>query len=340
VALMEPDERVGQSSSKNRASDWRSGEYPDVEFTTLRTIQGKLRGRPLYFLGPRSGLRSLRTLDAVLIGGWEAPAYWQVLALSKMLRVRSVAFYESTPQSHRYKRGPVAAARRFFFKQVDAVVVPGIAAHDGLLKMGLEPSQIYTGFNAIDVLRFHETAAQHRYSERPESPGHRFIYVGQLIQRKRVDRIIKAFHAIADSDDLLTVLGDGDEQSKILQLIRELHLDSQVRLMPGVLNADVPHILSDHHTLVLASDEEVWGLVANEALACGLHVVVSGNCGVAPSIQTMRGVHTARTNSVQDLSAAMNVSRQTWSGPIEKPKILMYTPERFARVFYQALVPG
>jgi glycosyltransferase involved in cell wall biosynthesis len=339
VALTVPDDRVGISASSNRAADWRSTNYPDVRFIPLRTMRAKWRGRPLYYLLPKSRLRSMRALDAVLIGGWEAPAYWQVLALGKLCGVRTIAFYESTPASHRFQRGPVAAARRFFLKRVDAVVVPGVAARDGLLKMGVAPNKIFVGFNAVDVRHFHEVAERHRRDHGADAPGHRFIYVGQLISRKRVDHILEAFRTTAAEMDSLTIVGIGHEQTKIAELIRDLNLVSQVRVIPGVLNADVPRILSEHHTLVLASDEEVWGLVANEALASGLHVVVSANCGVAPSIQHMRGVHVAMTNRVTDIAAAMAKSRVSWSGPIREPEILKYTPEEFAKVFYQALRP-
>jgi glycosyltransferase involved in cell wall biosynthesis len=206
--------------------------------------------------------------------------------------------------------------------------------------MGVAPARIHTGFNAVDVKYFHEAAEQHRRVHRTEASGHRFIYIGQLIPRKRVDRIIEAFHAIATEHDSLTIVGAGDERPNIIRLVGTFQLESQVQLIPNVLNADVPDILSDHHTLVLASDEEVWGLVANEALACGLHVAVSKNCGVAASIQNMRGVHTAETNSLRDLSTAMTASRDSWSGPINNPEILQHTPERFADVFYDALSEG
>jgi glycosyltransferase involved in cell wall biosynthesis len=279
----------------------------------------------------------MRNLDAVLVGGWDAPAYWQVLALTKLCGVRTVAFYESTPASHRFDRGPIAGARRFFFNHVDGIVVPGVAARDGLIGMGVPPERIQTGFNAVDVHRFYEVAAQHRLMHTTDAAGHRFIYVGQLIRRKRVDRIIEAFSAIAEGNDLLTIVGEGEEQQRITALIRNLNMESQVKLTPGILNVDVPVILSEHHTLVLASDEEVWGLVANEALASGLNVVVSENCGVAPSIKNMLGVHTAQTNSLRDLSTAMKASRAAWCGPISEPEILSNTPEEFAKVFYRAL---
>src|SRR5829696_7103298 len=90
VALTESDDHLGPWSSLNRDIDWRSSAYPDVSFISLHTAKTEWRGRPLYFLLPRSGLGRMRELDGVLIGGWEVPAYWQVLALSKLRGVRTV----------------------------------------------------------------------------------------------------------------------------------------------------------------------------------------------------------------------------------------------------------
>jgi hypothetical protein len=52
----------------------------------------------------------------------------------------------------------------------------------------------------------------------------------------------------------------------------------------------------------------------------------------------MRGVHTAETNSLEDLAGAMTASRNSWSGPIKNPEILQHTPQQFADVFYDALL--
>lgn len=46
----------------------------------------------------------------------------------------------------------------------------------------------------------------------------------------------------------------------------------------------MPSVYSAANMLVLPSDSETWGLVANEALACGRPIVVSDACGCAPDL--------------------------------------------------------
>lgn len=333
-AFTEGDERIGQLGSENRTADWAAGAYPDLTTVHLRTARLRWRNHPLYFLLPFSRLPRVRSCDAVLIGGWEAPAYWQILFLAKLLRKRTVGFYESTLETHRYRRGLFARARRWFFNQLDAVVVPGVSAGRAVAALGVQAERIHEGFNAVDVMAFHSGAARSSAGQRE---GHHFIYVGQLIARKRVDAAIEAFSRIAEDEDQLTIVGGGEQEEELRRLAAHVK-KGRVLFRSTVLNADLPPVLGTADTLLLVSDEEVWGLVANEALAAGLHVVVSENCGVTASIEHMKGTFVARSD-LSDLSTAMVASRSAWAGPIDEPEILKHTPEAFAEVFLRALLP-
>ncbi|KIC59373.1 hypothetical protein RM52_04020 [Microbacterium hominis] len=300
---------------------------------TIRSMHTLCVGRGerlFYFL--LGGLQRRVFLDAVLIGGWDSPAYWQVLAMAKLRRVRSVGFYESTLASQHHTSGPVAMIRRAFFRSLDAVVVPGQAAHDALRQMGVSDSRIYVGFNAVDVDSFRRP----RDWDEPSGDGHHFIYVGQLIPRKNVDSLLDAFLQIRRPGDTLTFIGSGDLAASLRQKAETVAPDGSVRFAPAVHNASVPELLWRSHTLVLPSLEEVWGLVVNEALAAGLHVVVAEGAGVASSVRTHRGVFVCDPSCVS-VADAMSQSRAGWEGPIQDPEILRYTPERFAEVFIEAM---
>ena len=90
------------------------------------------------------------------------------------------------------------------------------------------------------------------------------------------------------------------------------------------------------NTLILASANEVWGLVVNEALASGLHVVVSDKCGVAEFIIGMKGAYTCSTDP-GSIEYAMRKSVEAWTGYIQEPEILLYTPEKFAEEMFTIL---
>jgi glycosyltransferase involved in cell wall biosynthesis len=319
------------ATTQDRAS-WLGLDEDDYQLTLA-----EVRRTPI---GHRSVLRGRHTLaqavsecEAVLLGGWEEPLYWQGLLTAKRRKVPVFGFYESTLLSQHFPTGPVSWARSWFFRRLDGVVTPGPTAARAVRAMGVPDSRIHVGFNAVDVRRFHESAA--RSSARtvePQPHGHRFIYVGQLIERKNVHGLIEAFARVAEPDDHLSIVGTGELESRLRALAEQHGLAERVSFLGNIEYDDLPREIAAEHTLVLPSTEEVWGLVVNEALASGLGVVVSDRCGVAESVNGMQGVVVCGTG-VEDLSRALVEARRSWAGWIEEPEILQMTPERFAEVF-------
>lgn len=331
IRFLQPDEEV--RSESRRSEEWTAAQARSngLDIASLRTRRFG-RGERLYYALTESADKLARSCDAILLGAWESPACWQLSLSAKSRGVRRVGFYESTRMSQRHQSGPVARARSRFFRSVDAVVVPGTAAADALLDLGVSRERTVEGFNAVDVERFAAVA-----SLAPVSEGHRFAYVGQLISRKNVAGLIHAFARCGRPADTLTIAGDGDQLSELRSLAEEVDRGGSIHFAGKVAYNDLPALLSTQHTLVLPSHEEVWGLVVNEALAAGRHVVVSDRAGVAPSVRSMQGVFVS-SPSVEDLVVAMASCREAWLSPMTAHEILQFTPRRFSKAFLEALV--
>jgi glycosyltransferase involved in cell wall biosynthesis len=70
----------------------------------------------------------------------------------------------------------------------------------------------------------------------------------------------------------------------------------------------MPEVLHRGHTLVLSSEREPYGLIATEAAAAGLSLIVADRVGcVGPSVLAREGVNalTYRAGDVEGLAAAM-----------------------------------
>jgi glycosyltransferase involved in cell wall biosynthesis len=87
---------------------------------------------------------------------------------------------------------------------------------------------------------------------------------------------------------------------------------------------------------VLPSRREVYGLVVNEALASGLHVVVSTQAGVHLDVADMEGVYPTDPEP-RALAHAMRKSATNWRGPIAQPAILARTPQGMAEDVIRAV---
>ena len=222
--------------------------------------------------------------NVIILGGWESPFYLAALVFAKHLKIPVIGFYESTVSTHRFNWSIIKFVRFRFFSNVDYVVTPGEESTRAVRNMGVDNSKIVTLFNPVDVEWFAKWSS-HKASI---SPGaHRYLYVGQLIQRKNLNVLIESFANIATESDKLTIVGSGPLLRKLQDLASKLGIDHQVEFMGQQSQKDLVAIYAISDTLVLPSREEVWGLVVNEALACGLHVVVSNSAGVSSLVKDM-----------------------------------------------------
>lgn len=316
-------------ASTEPGREWR------LPVRTLRCLRIRYREAAVYLLLTRRP--DLRGRACLILPGWENPASWQLLLRARRLDLPVLGFYESTLSSRRFVRGPVALVRRQFFRRVDVVLTPGPAAAAAVLQMGVAPSRVHSGVNAVDVRAFSEGVARIRSSSSSGvGAGHRFLYIGQLISRKNVAAALEAFHAVAAAEDEFAIVGTGPLLPQLMALATGLGRAGQVHFLGHREGEDLLAAYAAAQTLVLPSHEEVWGMVVNEALSAGLHVVVTSEAGVVSTVRHMRGVFTAVPEPAA-LAEQMSRSRETWQGPVPEPEMLQHTPERAAAAVVKAV---
>jgi glycosyltransferase involved in cell wall biosynthesis len=291
-----------------------------------------IESMPLYFnfIKPIREIRKLRA-KSIYMDGWESPAFFVSALYAKWLGMQLIFGYRSTEDSHRFTNFTIRMVRSYILSQADFIVTAGSASTKAVEAMGIASEKIVTLFNPVDVSWFHSFARDHRS---PVALGHRYIYVGQLIERKNIATVLHSFAAIRNAGDTLTIAGDGSLAQNLKNLTATLGIAESVKFTGHRSQEELARLYAVSNTFVLASTNEVWGLVVNEALASGLHVVVSEKCGVSEFVQDMDGAFICGTDQ-KSLQEAMSESSRQWNGYIEEPEILKFTPERFA----QALIP-
>lgn len=332
VWLLESD-RALHRDQNNRGSDWevRGREFP-FSIRTIPTYAVR-RGEARHYIAAWIGRRSLEGVDGVLLGGWDSPAYWTVARAARRAGARRVGFYESHLLTQHNKTGPFAAARQRFYRSLDGVVVPGVAARDALLHQGVDDKKISLGFNAVDVERINADTTAEREQQNRKDNHLKLLVISQLIERKNVGEAIRALLEPGMEHATLTIVGTGALAADLARLVGELELAHRVALVGYVSSSALPKVFADHDVLVHPALEEVWGLVVNEALAAGLQVVVSDRCGVAASVEQMPGVAVVIPTAAA-IAAAVRPIRQNTI--ISDPNILLHTPAKFAEVFASA----
>lgn len=105
-----------------------------------------------------------------------------------------------------------------------------------------------------------------------------FLYVGTLEPRKNLDRLLRAFAAIASAvpEHSLVLVGQrGWSYGEILREAARKELAGRVVLTGYVPEADLPELLSGAVAFVYPSHYEGFGLPVVEAMACGTPVLTS-----------------------------------------------------------------
>ena len=311
-----------------KRDNWRNWQVPENAMWDIAylSLNSKKFGEFDFIPSFREASRVLENIDVVVMGGWEVPFFIRTIFLARQKRIPIIQFYESTKDSHRFN-GPLIRKIRFLiFSQADFIVTAGTASTDAVLDMGISKEKIITLFNPVDVSWFDQFAHSHRT---PTTPGHKFLYAGRLIALKNVGALIEAFALIRQGSDTLTIAGDGELSGELKAVAQSLGVADSVVFAGHKNQEELATIYATSNTFILPSTNEVWGLVVNEALASGLHVVVSDKCGVSEFVSDMKGCYISQTDPLS-MADAMEQSRQSWNGYIEFPQILEYTPERFA----------
>jgi glycosyltransferase involved in cell wall biosynthesis len=99
-----------------------------------------------------------------------------------------------------------------------------------------------------------------------------FIYVGTLEPRKNIERMLDAFALSKLPHHFLLVGSRGWKDEIVINKIRKL---SNVRVLTGVPNRDMPSLYAGASALVFVSLYEGFGLPVVEAMACGCPVIAS-----------------------------------------------------------------
>lgn len=110
------------------------------------------------------------------------------------------------------------------------------------------------------------------------------MHISNFRPVKRVSDVIDIFERVSKKvPSKLLLVGEGPELSKMQCKIRNLGLEDRVHFLGK--QEDVAHVISMADLLLLPSEKESFGLVALEAMACGVPTIGS-NAGGIPELVT------------------------------------------------------
>jgi len=210
-----------------------------------------------------------------------------------------------------------------------------------LIELGAPPDSVFLAPNATanEAIRLMGAQGGGRCDNHPV-----LLFVGRLVPEKGLTFLLPAFkEAQASLPNLhLVLVGDGPLREK-LQSYCAVNSLKNVRFVGFVEPDQLPGYYAAAHALVLPSVRETWGFVVNEAMACGLPVIVSSEVGAANEIvlNNVNGFVVPAGDS-QSLAAAIvrlfrNLSTAADMGQRSLEIISQYTVERAVDGFEAAI---
>jgi glycosyltransferase involved in cell wall biosynthesis len=167
-------------------------------------------------------------------------------------------------------------------KRAAALVVVGIAGRMFWERYGAQPHQLFQAGFAVDNDYFRRASLKARVSalrlreENGWADSTVFLFVGRLIKRKNVAPLVAAVKQVGDLPIALLIAGDGPERNALELLAQG---DERIRFAGMLTQQELPFYYAMSDVLVLPAEAEPWGLVINEAMACGLAVIAHRYCG-------------------------------------------------------------
>ena len=228
--------------------------------------------------------------DVVLLTGYYDPAQLLLGLLLKLRGCRVVLQSESTALDNP-RTGWRERLKKAFVSGCDGFFCFGTRAAEYLIQLGADPARIRVRNNAVvdnnGLKRTFDQAWPNRQTRQLALglPPKNLIYVGRLAEEKNLALLLNSFaqarHEAISADWGLIFLGEGPQKAALQADVIRLNLTAWVHFLPGCDWTEVPTYLALADALVLPSLSEPWGLVVNEAMACGLPVLVSDRCGCA-----------------------------------------------------------
>jgi glycosyltransferase involved in cell wall biosynthesis len=248
--------------------------------------------------------------DVIICCGWDTPASFYASFYAKWTNTPFILWSGSTAAEATLLRRATNPLVQGLVKRASAWLAYGSRAKEYLVSLGAVAEETYLAYNTVDLPAFAAASAGADKKSLRDRLGiatkYVALYCGNLLDLKGVGDLIEAFGTVcgqartdtdgherekderaADrraADITLVLVGSGKHEARYRARARALGIIERVVFAGFVARSEMPSFYAIGDILVVPSRSEVWGLVINEALACGVPAIATDACGAAPDL--------------------------------------------------------
>lgn len=288
----------------------------------------------------------------VAVAGYARPETMAAARWARRSRLPAILMSESQ-EVDRPRSWWKEAIKRRRVSNFSAALVGGRTHAEYLIRLGMRPELIHLGYNAVDNLAYSaraQAARRTRPCEVSLPDGPYFLSVSRFAPEKNLERLVGAYARYRRTASgvpwHLVLCGGGPSEKHLSGVINESGYASSIH-RPGFLQAEQLAPWYAHASaFVLASSSEPWGLVVNEAAACGLPLLVSERAGATCTLVVGDDRPSGRSFDPSDEEEL--ASSLAWMADLEpgaraamglraQEIVSEWGPERFARGLLDAI---
>ena len=285
--------------------------------------------------------------DAFIVMGWHLRSYWQAIQACRRYRLPVLIRGDSQLTTARGLLKSLAKtfSHRWIVGQFDALLYVGKRNRNYLRHYGAADDRLFFSPQIVDNAWFAERSRLAKAAV-PELRARLGIgidervvlFAGKLIPKKRPLELARALTLLVRDGcpTRLVVAGSGPLRDPLVRTAEELGV--RVELVGFQNQTQMPQWYGLADLLVLPSDGgETWGLVVNEAMACGTPAVVSDAVGCGPDL--IEPGTTGATFPLGDIAALAEAVR-TMVHRKHDPEVQAALAAKMARYSIAAAVNG
>lgn len=290
-------------------SDFSTRTYEDAEFKTDVKWDADLLGGYDYWFAKsiNNSINEIKTFkpivfglgkkitkqnfDVIIVHGWNHYGMLYASWLAKREGIKVLLRCEASDHvvtSRGLKKFFREIVVKYLLKTVDGVLAIGSRNRDFYLARGVPREKITLMPYCVDNDYFSSRAAsvdkvslKKRLGLIDDRPV--LLYLSKLIERKHPDKLLEAYVSLPEPRPYLVFVGDGPLYSKLEDMVQVDRLDG-VKLVGFKNQSETTKYYAIADILVLPSVNETWGLVVNEAMACGCAIISTIGVGASMDI--------------------------------------------------------
>lgn len=291
--------------------------------------------------------------DCLIVYGYAYLSFWLAILSAKSARIPLILATDATCLAPRDGRGWKIPLKRILLPRIyglaDIFCATSSATIEFLRSLGIPEDCIVLCHYTVDNDYFAQATAKVNRIEvrqRWNIPDDAVVilFCGKLVPWKRPQDVLRAFAAINQQPQVISnpvyliYAGEGILRQSLEIEAKSLGVTDRVRFLGFVNQSRLPEVYAASDLLVLPSEYEPWGLVVNEAMVCGLPVIVSDRVGAERDL--VRPGETGEIYPVGNVAALSSILRRLLADPTQLKRMGEAARRRMETWSYRECIAG